>query len=354
MCSRCRWNRSKNDRNVAPQHYDRNHIVRAGDGPVTRGHHSLRTDLRGIACCRNANPVHCNHWPPTIEHWPLAIERLAQPHYAGFGAEHAVVCSCARPVGDRGELHELGSSSRRESGGKDPSSTNILWEPPMLNSPRSVNRRYNLQSHDLYPDVRDDGGTTHEYPAQTPRPDLAEMSSRPSAAPTMARADRQNTAPGSSMFAFFIEGFALYGASLHAIATSLAESSSRQAKVEKLSPRERCRSLTIVASSTSPKLTATELENDTNRAGPGSKAPFEDAVLAQSYSSPSFTARSNYRSWLTRPWSTVRSRWARWRREREIKKVVAALVELDDRTLRDIGIPHRSQIERLVRYCFDC
>jgi uncharacterized protein YjiS (DUF1127 family) len=224
----------------------------------------------------------------------------------------------------------------------------------MLNSPRSVNRRYNLQSHDLYPDVRDDGGTTHEYPAQTPRPDLAEMSSRPSAAPTMARADRQNTAPGSSMFAFFIEGLALYGASLHAIATSVAESSSRQAKAEKLSVRERCRSLTIVASSTSPKLTATELENDTNRAGPGSKAPFEDAVLAQSYSSPSFTARSNYRSWLTRPWSKVRSRWARWRREREIKKVVAALVELDDRTLRDIGIPHRSQIERLVRYCFDC
>jgi len=38
----------------------------------------------------------------------------------------------------------------------------------------------------------------------------------------------------------------------------------------------------------------------------------------------------------------------------EIKRTVAALAELDDRTLRDIGIPHRSQIEQVVRYCRDC
>jgi uncharacterized protein YjiS (DUF1127 family) len=42
------------------------------------------------------------------------------------------------------------------------------------------------------------------------------------------------------------------------------------------------------------------------------------------------------------------------RREREIKKAVAALAKLDDRTLRDIGIPQRSQIEQVVRYCRDC
>jgi uncharacterized protein YjiS (DUF1127 family) len=42
------------------------------------------------------------------------------------------------------------------------------------------------------------------------------------------------------------------------------------------------------------------------------------------------------------------------RREREIKKAVAALAKLDDRTLRDIGIPRRSQIEQVVRYCRDC
>jgi len=41
---------------------------------------------------------------------------------------------------------------------------------------------------------------------------------------------------------------------------------------------------------------------------------------------------------------------AKWRREREIKKAVTALAEFDDRTLRDTGIPHRSQIEQIVRY----
>ena len=41
-------------------------------------------------------------------------------------------------------------------------------------------------------------------------------------------------------------------------------------------------------------------------------------------------------------------------RERKIKTTVAALTELDDRTLLDMGVPHRSQIEQVVRYCLDC
>jgi len=41
-------------------------------------------------------------------------------------------------------------------------------------------------------------------------------------------------------------------------------------------------------------------------------------------------------------------------RERKIKTTVAALAELDDRTLLDMGVPHRSQIELVVRYCLDC
>nr|AAM12359.1 unknown [Bradyrhizobium japonicum] len=42
------------------------------------------------------------------------------------------------------------------------------------------------------------------------------------------------------------------------------------------------------------------------------------------------------------------------RREREIRRAVAALKELDDRTLRDLGIHGRSEIEGMVRYCHDC
>lgn len=41
-------------------------------------------------------------------------------------------------------------------------------------------------------------------------------------------------------------------------------------------------------------------------------------------------------------------------RERKIKTTVAALAELDDKTLLGMGIPQRSQIEEVVRHCYDC
>lgn len=46
--------------------------------------------------------------------------------------------------------------------------------------------------------------------------------------------------------------------------------------------------------------------------------------------------------------------WKHWRREREINRAVAALSSYDDRTLRDLGINGRADIERVVRYCRDC
>ena len=40
--------------------------------------------------------------------------------------------------------------------------------------------------------------------------------------------------------------------------------------------------------------------------------------------------------------------------ERAIEKAVASLARLDDRTLRGLGIFHRSHIGWTVRYCHDC
>jgi uncharacterized protein YjiS (DUF1127 family) len=55
---------------------------------------------------------------------------------------------------------------------------------------------------------------------------------------------------------------------------------------------------------------------------------------------------------------SARARVAAWpaqlRREREVRRAVAALRELDDRTLRDLGICGRAEIEWTVRYCHDC
>ena len=69
---------------------------------------------------------------------------------------------------------------------------------------------------------------------------------------------------------------------------------------------------------------------------------------------PSLTASVWYMASLLTLLADVTTLWMHGRREREIKKSVAALAKLDDRTLRDIGIPQRSLIEQVVRYCRDC
>jgi uncharacterized protein YjiS (DUF1127 family) len=58
--------------------------------------------------------------------------------------------------------------------------------------------------------------------------------------------------------------------------------------------------------------------------------------------------------WLASLKEAILSFHAHWQREREIRKAIAALTEFDDRTLRDMGIPSRSEIEHAVRCCRDC
>jgi uncharacterized protein YjiS (DUF1127 family) len=53
--------------------------------------------------------------------------------------------------------------------------------------------------------------------------------------------------------------------------------------------------------------------------------------------------------WLDSLKEAVLSLYAHWQREREVKKAVADLSEFDDRTLRDIGIVSRTEIEQAVR-----
>ena len=54
------------------------------------------------------------------------------------------------------------------------------------------------------------------------------------------------------------------------------------------------------------------------------------------------------------PMSLVLEMWARWSEERRIRRAVEALTLLDDRTLSDLGIPNRSEIEFTVRFCLEC
>jgi uncharacterized protein YjiS (DUF1127 family) len=232
-----------------------------------------------------------------------------------------------------------------------------LWEDIMSNSPEPANTmaiRYTGQGREPGMAAPEKTCTARGNLAQALQFDPGKTASSPSIMLAVTRADHEDAALRSSMFASFVRAFALHGASycnlLHAIATSPVESCSVQTEAERLAVRERRTPLAVSSTSTSPKLTEIGLEQKANR----SQARSEAAALAEFGGSPSFANRPNPRHWLTSPCSTVASRWVQWRRERQIKKAAAALLALDDRTLRDIGIPHRSEIERVVRYCFDC
>jgi uncharacterized protein YjiS (DUF1127 family) len=184
--------------------------------------------------------------------------------------------------------------------------------------------------------VRGQADSTKNHPA------IADLNSLPDVTPSMA-AGRQKTTVWSPVIRSFMEDFALYGTSVHLTACFPVTLHSDEEKI--------LRARDISARTISPGL-----ERNTNQATPaGPAAAFADNSLRElnDVKSPRI-GRSNRWNWLTLPWEVVVTLWTHGRREREIRRAVAALAELDDRTLRDIGIPHRSHIEQVVRYCHDC
>jgi hypothetical protein len=131
--------------------------------------------------------------------------------------------------------------------GKSASSANNLWEHLMSNSSEKANSlACTIPSRELRVALRDSSRTTHQDLAS--RLDLAELdlagaNSLPAVMPAMTRADRRNSTLWSSMSAFFIDGFASYGAlycaSVHAIAPPPVESEAKSGQPEQRSARER-------------------------------------------------------------------------------------------------------------------
>jgi hypothetical protein len=221
----------------------------------------------------------------------------------------------------------------------------------MSKSPQAasrVTRLYDLPSRSLRDNPRDRPDMMHDGLTRLPRLDGTDARSQPSVMAAVRRRDRLDTTPWSSpILAFFMEGFALYGASYHAYphapAASPAEPSAtgvRAREPEEISWRARRRAMAIVASAMDSGVA--EFKGEINRAGLGSETASGDILFD--------TARSNRWNWLVRPWRAIAGRLARRRREREIKKAVAALVEPDRRASRNFGIPKRAGIEQVTGY----
>jgi uncharacterized protein YjiS (DUF1127 family) len=135
----------------------------------------------------------------------------------------------------------------------------------------------------------------------------------PAAAEPVAEEAGGSSQPSwSAAFAWIMEGFLLYGASLHPNAVFPIE----------LLPAER------------------------DIPQPAAKAPPRRPGRAASAGVVRRTAQRSRKF--------IAGAWAQWCREREIRRAVYALSEFDDRTLRDMGIPSRSRIEHVVRFCRDC
>ena len=182
-------------------------------------------------------------------------------------------------------------------------------------------------------------------------------------APELTPADRSETGPAmaqagasrQSLFWLFLEGFAVYGASFHGFATTaVAIGSEVGARLPlEATQRQRRQSISLVPSSAHAEMTALEREDAVDRTAFGERIPSRrDGYHALVGVLDRY--RSVHPGWLSVIWRGIASRRAKWRREREIREAVAALTEYDDRLLRDMGFPHRSQIEQTLRNGRDC
>lgn len=133
----------------------------------------------------------------------------------------------------------------------------------------------------------------------------------------------------------FMEGFVLYGASLHPGATFPAEVALATAHARQVRPARGY-----------PPVMAH---------GQGSLQPPKQSNVIASEPAAGVELRPPRRgNWMSELGEKFVALWTHWRREREIKSAVAALAKYDERILLDLGIHGRADIERMVRYCRDC
>lgn len=220
----------------------------------------------------------------------------------------------------------------------------------MLNSQSAIAavRRHSIPEQASRVAPRDRRDIPVERSTPTEELSRAEVDLLPEARPAMAQPD----SIWPSLFWFFLEGFALYGASLHGLTTTVVTAISSGVgarRPQELSWRERQKSISLVSPAAHAETTVLEREDAIDGTASATRMP----STRDGFASPAHEVdryRFVHPGWLTRTWCLVASRWANWRREREIKKAVAALAEYDDRVLRDMGVSHRSEIEQIVRY----
>jgi hypothetical protein len=162
--------------------------------------------------------------------------------------------------------------------------------------------------------------------AQSPTVIIAVPDKFPAAIVERPDAGSPKTTLWSSVMTYLIESFALFGAAMHPAAVFAVEPARDEGQIPQppdLYPSERREFTSLISPDATQHAASPELDRRSDHVTPaGYVIAFSDDSSRE--------------------------------RERKIKTTVAALAKLDDRTLLDMGIPHRSQIEQVVRYCHDC
>jgi uncharacterized protein YjiS (DUF1127 family) len=239
----------------------------------------------------------------------------------------------------------------------------MLSSYSLVSNTRGSNRHYKLSGDDAAIKNVDRAFVDHHQRAPIARPDLTNSSvrERRSIVTEPAEMDRAPLTLWSALLGYVMEGFVLYGASVHPNACFPIERFMERFPVDHyisqsggLSPLIGCGAVVPYSADPLERVAQSEHGKNRNTSGETKCSSAEAGVFEPN----SFTSHGVGR-WNTRwswhlYWSLIAGFRTDWRREREIKRAVYALDSFDDRTLRDMGIRHRSQIEQTVRYCRDC
>ena len=224
--------------------------------------------------------------------------------------------------------------------GSDQSLRINFTEHPMLNSRSAIAA---VRRH-----------SNPERASRVPARDRRDIHPEQSAPTTVMSEARSAIGPADTIWRsvlwFFLEGFALYGASVHWVATTAVTAIATEVDArlrQKFAGSQRQKHASLAAPAAGHG-TLLGREDAVDRTASGTRMPSTGDGFA-----PAVREVDRYRfvspGWLVVIWRVTANRWVIWRRERQIKVTVAALSEQDDRTLRDVGIPLRSQIEQIVR-----
>ena len=213
--------------------------------------------------------------------------------------------------------------------------------------------RYNALSGEHLP--RKLSSISDQISTRAPQPYRADLKSFPAVARMVT--DSPQTGLWPSVMSFILEGFALYAASLHSVRLCAAEphGDGEIPPSNEIAACERRGFVSLVsAAANQGETSGAGSETANGRRERSEVATVADDLSNVGHATSLCTVRWFRRRRLTSYWEMVVTFWKHWRNEREVDRAVAALMKLDDQTLRDIGIPDRSQIRQVVRYCRDC